>query len=435
MKRLAFIALTAVALAGCQDLTHQVTASDHAGPSEFVGPPFNPGPPDNPGRPDFLFENLNVARVCPASNRPGSFATIEEALNAVIPGGTIQVCDGTHVVQDIRVLKPVTIEAKGPGVPVLDGLGEAASGFTVNGIASGAGTVTFRGLRFEHMPETAILIDANYDVVLVENSQFFPNADIPNAAGISTHHARGNGITIQNNTFTGGWFGLAMNDTPGTVVLNNTFSGQTNAAISGPIRRIEGNTFTQCLAVCVGVDTEPIDIIGNSFIIDLNTQAEPANAVIGATADASSVITVRDNVITGIGGAQDPNDRTTWPIVTAVGLAHADLIEFSRNIITGAAVGLEVNEVHILTGSDNVIDAQIGISNEAASVSLHSNDIFGSQSPLVGSYSSGSLTCNWWGSASGPSFPPHVMIDPLVFTPWATIPVAGTTTTSCTGGS
>ena len=60
------------------------------------------------------------------------------------------------------------------------------------------------------MPETAILIDANYDVVLVENSQFFPNADILNAAGISTHHARGNGITIQNNTFTGGWFGLAI---------------------------------------------------------------------------------------------------------------------------------------------------------------------------------------------------------------------------------
>ena len=167
-KGLAFVALTAVALAGCQDLTHQVAGpSDSAGPSELRGPPFNPGPPDNPGRPDFLFENLNVAHVCPASTRPGSFATMEEALNAVIPGGTIQVCDGTHVVQDIRVLKPVTIEAKGPGVPVLDGLGEAGSGFTV----------TFRGLRFEHMPETAILIDANYDVVLVENSQFFPNAE------------------------------------------------------------------------------------------------------------------------------------------------------------------------------------------------------------------------------------------------------------------
>ena len=66
------------------------------------------------------FGTFSVARFCPGSADPTSFETIADALDAVIPGGTIEVCDGTHVVEGATIDQAVTIRAELNTSPVIE---------------------------------------------------------------------------------------------------------------------------------------------------------------------------------------------------------------------------------------------------------------------------------------------------------------------------
>ncbi len=86
MKRLAFIALAAAVLVGCQDAT-QPEGANPGQPLFSHGPPNNPGRPDNPGPPDDLGPPDNPGRpdFCAP---PSDQVSCRGALAYVVNGGS-----------------------------------------------------------------------------------------------------------------------------------------------------------------------------------------------------------------------------------------------------------------------------------------------------------------------------------------------------------
>ena len=378
-------------------------------------------------------------RVAPADvgTDPLAFATVAEALSVVASGGTIKIADGPHAVQDVQVNKPVTIEAEGPGVPVLDGTG-GVRGFDVGGspgITSGAGAVTIRGLSFQNMFETGIHVTGNYDLVVVENSVFFPSTN-GLASGVFVSGANGNGITIQGNTFTGGAVGVHVGTTPGVLVLDNGFDNQGTNPVRGPIELMQGNTITRCHGQCVevaGFAGSSLTVIDNSWTVDISDPIVAAlNIDEGALADA---VVIEDNSVIGIGGTHDPSIAETFPMHFAGININTGSVELSRNTVEGAFHAIVFNNVGTVTASDNTIDG-VNVAWQAfgsvGSGSIHSNDITNFGVPFQGpGFTPGSLTCNWWGSVFGPD--PGPGPDPDIFTPWATAPIANSAGGLCDG--
>ncbi len=386
-----------------------------------------PGPP-----PD-------IVRVSPAdagATDPVTVATVAEAVSAVAPSGTILIADGTHVVQDVQVNKPITIEAEGPGA-VLDGTG-GVRGFDVGGspgITSGAGAVTIRGLSFQNMFETGIHVTGNYDLMVVENSVFFPSTN-GLSSGVFVSGANGNGITIQDNTFTGGAVGVHVGTTPGVLVLSNGFDNQGTNPVRGPIELMQGNTITRCHGQCVevaGFAGSSLTVIDNSWTVDISDPIVAAlNIDEGALADA---VVIEDNSVIGIGGTHDPSIAETFPMHFAGININTGSVELSRNTVQGAFHAIVFNNVGTVTASDNTIDG-VNVAWQAfgsvGSGFIHSNDITNFGVPFQGpGFTPGSLTCNWWGSVFGPD--PGPGPDPDIFTPWATAPIANSAGGLCDG--
>ena len=162
-----------------------------------------------------------------------------------------------------------------------------------------------------------------------------------------------------------------------------------------------------------------------------NISTDYAHSVInGIQADGGSYV-MDGNVISGIGGTRDPHDASTWPITYSgidVGMASAELV---HNVIAGAYNGLGLESASG-TATDNTIhDVASLINLYSANMAVNRNDFSNFTNAFRSVFSSpgSSATCNWWGSIAGPSNVP-TSIAPALYTPWATAPIAGTST-SC----
>ena len=372
---------------------------------------------------------------------PPTFATVREAFEVVQSSGTILVADGTHEVHSLNVHKPVSIEAEGTAAQVVsDG---SPSSFTI----TADGNTTIRGLRFRGAEQAIQVsefgVDEPYDVVTIDGVHIEVDPDGSGVSAFSPQHPDdGRYVLVTNSTILGGWRGLDVHeDVPDYRAIGNTLVGGTEPGSSalaysrGSGGLLQGNTLTHCPQSCINVGggdptSGSYEILGNHIIGTID------NPLLNPIAASGASVVLRDNVLEGVGGSTDPSDDTTWPIPSnGILIEQAGTVEISGNTVRNAFFSLTVGAVAGVTGRDNVVDntrTALNVAPDVSSFSMNSSDFTNYFDAHVGS-TLADLTCNWWGSADGP----HGLgvPDPSVYTPWATEPVAGTSTTDCDGGS
>ena len=256
------------------------------------------------------FGTLSIARFCPANPGPTSFVTFAEAFAAVIVGGTIEMCDGTHVVEGVVINAPVTIQPEPGASPVIE-TSVALSTFFLDGYTSG--TVLIDGLTFNFSTpnpdpddlstrSSAIRGTGTYDQLIVRNSTFNIDPVSRGSVFFWNNTVTGSGALVENTTFNGG-FGVAVFEAgPDTQldVRNSHFFGTRRRALfySETSGRIENSTFTDCFgSQCILViNGSQVDVLSNDFA---------APDLTGAVASSVNQIVLYSS---GSSGLVDDND-------------------------------------------------------------------------------------------------------------------------------
>jgi hypothetical protein len=366
---------------------------------------------------------------------PGEVRSVAEALFLVEPGGTVDIADdGTpHVVQRLVVDQPVTFTSSDEGSPTIDADGSAFS-FIVNAVPSGE--VRFENLEFVGAGTYSIWSQGTYDQVVVDNARF----EVSGTSGVTAQGSteEGANVTVQASTFVSAPPNLG---TVGTFaintdfdVLSSEFSGFSFSGIqyqTGATGRVEGNTVTDCgLNGCirtVNLNGATVEIIDNYVSVNFGSSARW-----GIVGDDGPMV-IQDNTVTGVGNGADLTDRASYPFQAGIRIGLVALgspgpgnaTTLSGNTVTNAAVGIQTDTAEV-AGSDNFITTvHTGIEDLPGSVGfITESDVTGYQFAIDG-LGNLDLTCNWWGSAAGPTAV-GVSITADVYTPFATGPIAGT---------
>ncbi|MDH5805751.1 MAG: right-handed parallel beta-helix repeat-containing protein [Gemmatimonadota bacterium] len=209
----------------------------------------------------------------------------------------------------------------------------------------------------------------------------------------------------------------------------------------------------QCVAAISRAD---IAVVNNTFTIypdhDTRFAVAAADGYGGTEPDysqyASNIFALGNTIQAAPGSVvADRNDPNSYALIHAGMLAeNAGTITAIDNDISNAHTGIMVagwnqsvsgSDGGVVNGSGNSIDlVHDGILIWGSSqVDFRSNDFTDYVFPISeGNRDEPSdLTCNWWGSVSGPAMVAP-SVDPALYTPWATSPVAGTGSMSCIGG-
>lgn len=412
----------------------------------------------------------SVVRVCAThiAGGPPTFATVALAYAAVPTAGTILVCDGTHMVQDVRLAKALTIRNEGPGKPTLDASG-ARGNFDIRDVAGGA--VVLRGLRFRGARLSLdgaggygnnVNIEGSYRTITIEDSEFFPSGqlvayDMPAPgqprltynSGVWVWNATGDSILVRQSTFTGGDVGVGGSGAH-IRVEGSSFQAQATGAVHrGPAGStvIVDNDISECgTAWCIGsFSTGWIDVLRNRIRVDAPRQT--SRAILADNAQAKIV----GNVITGTGGTRSLDDQASFPISFAIA-AHASKrltttsYTITSNTVSGAYSGIDaagvnttdpVGPIHVLAHDNRISDVATPFSSSGGfnlvSLAINRNDfssyLEATPNIPVLHFSSVDGRCNWWGQPTGPAdYPADWRI---VLEPWATEPIAGRRTVSC----
>lgn len=169
-------------------------------------------------------------------------------------------------------------------------------------------------------------------------------------------------------------------------------------------------------------------------------------------AQNSGTLSFTDNDIAGATPPSSPADPSTYSLQIAYqngnwfppgleGIAQGAAVEFSRNRISNAQVGVRAFHGGTIEGRDNVFTGIFGEAfgaHDRGIARLRFNDVidyvspFGlSGSPIADLPHRGTLDaqCNYWGGGAPHNV--HPSIPPSSYTPYATAPIAGTGATSC----
>ena len=390
-----------------------------------------------------------LAIFCPGDSDPSTYDDLAAALADVIEGGTIEVCAGTHTVQAFVFDKAVTIEGAAGTRPTLTTAGDRL-GFLTDFTA---GTLTIRNLQLDldypgPFSAFAIILTFPYGDVVVDDVDFDLNSpDRDRAILVGETSVAGARLTVQNSTITGGFIGLIAVEGARVDVLNSSFLGQNWRPIQyrdGSGGLIQGNTISPCgQRVCIEVDgpslptypqVEPVHVNGNTI-----TPTAPNQSLFGIFVNpGDQTYEIRNNQLNGVLlGGGDRNDAATYSILQQ-GIRVQDPQasgDVSGNTVQGARDGIMVVAGTVKpTGSDNkVCGVKTAIITQVGGqLAITDSDITDYVEPIGTAvpFGAGDLTNNWWGSAAGP-----IGVDPSipagVYSPWASSPVANTSTTGC----
>jgi hypothetical protein len=425
-----------------------------------------------------------VVGVCatPMTGVAQTYATMDAALAAVAPGGTIKVCPQTIVVpanagtpsaaggtRGYSVMKAVTVAAEIPGNKpqfVMDGA-TVQVGFVVFG---SPGRITFRNLSFAMSNNAISAIDIGpqagpfvpWKDIVVENSVFTMQPNVGRAVRVFGSTLTNPTITIQGNQMSGGTFPIVTltgSPTSTIEVLSNSFTGVVSSAgvqiQSEANVRVEGNTFSGggCGANgCISLLNVLNGLVRNNTMTVSNT-----NPNISGIKFLTSNGTITQNLIVGVsaGGSPSVESSYAFPVGAIViqpnsGVADPDGVSAStvtvnQNIVTNAVAGVRVvGGGSTVTGSNNVftnVHSALRLDNTNAipsSMSVTTSDftnyfrpiLFLGASPAPNTINA---TCNYW----GPLGPQNILDGtPLAsYSPWATAPIANGAGGLCNGTS
>lgn len=259
-------------------------------------------------------------------------------------------------------------------------------------------------------------------------------------------------------------FGIQVNSAPNTpmeaTVLRNRVGGAYQGITLNTVHRgrVEENRVDPCGAwSCITVNGGQSS--GANVQVRRNTVRSVLDrrtffAVQSNWAANSGVLSVTDNDVAGAtapGNAGDPAtyaldigfQNGTWFPGGQEGIPLGAPVEFSRNRIANAAVGVRAFHGGVIEGRDNVftrIYGEVFGAHDRGINRLQFNDVNGyhralamSGSDVGGAAHNGTLEvrCNYWGGGA----PVNTWPAPEdSYTPYATSPIAGTGATSCSGG-
>ncbi|MCZ6856837.1 MAG: right-handed parallel beta-helix repeat-containing protein [Gemmatimonadetes bacterium] len=245
-------------------------------------------------------------------------------------------------------------------------------------------------------------------------------------------------VMVLDNDFVGARSGVLGQGAPNVQVPYNLFTGvSTGISLNdGTIGLIQGNIFSNCAfpaAACVILqEGGAVSVIGNTMTIDIS------NPIGGGILANGGVHVIDGNIITGVGQGAAAAGPLRFPMQGAgIDVGGGTLVtSLSNNTIMNAFEGLRFAGPKItVTGTDNVVkDVEVGIQafGSGHNVTISSSDFTNYVRAMDIFAVTPILTCNWWGTVLGPQN--IAALDAGIFTPWALVPVAGTTTTTCTGG-
>lgn len=207
---------------------------------------------------------------------------------------------------------------------------------------------------------------------------------------------------------------------------------------------IDGCGWGQCIATGVGAHA----LIEDNVITAYQAQGTRIGIVVGdgaggdAPAGNGSSAVVRNNQLIGVSANTDRSDPNQYAYrvsgFQAEGIGSSLVAE--GNLISNAALGIGARMAASVSGSGNAADLlrlATAIRDTDSEMTLHGSDFTDYLEAIqAGGSTSSSLTCNYWGSAGGPS---GVGLSSgqtsALYTPWAETPIAATgQTTGCTGG-
>ena len=326
------------------------------------------------------------------------FATISLGLDAVVPGGTVNVEAGTYTEQ-ITISKPLTVT--GADGAVLDGTTLLAEWTT--GVKIKSGNVTFNNIDVTNFTQVGIVVGYEASVPGSLQNVHITNSKISNIQ--SGNHGFGIYVGYQSEDF--------KRPTPPKLTDFLDYSG---LLIEG--NEIE-NADSSSLVLQSITGTPGTIIVRNNYIHDGEND--------GIWIDSARNIIIQDNTllrnmdgiyISSYGDAFQGVVGGNW------------IYDWSNQQLNGPYSPMNIQ----ITGNQ-ILDsiAWGGIYLEAgwpATISINGNDITGNTTG-VSNYLSEEVnaTNNWWGCAAGPGQPGCDTVSAQVdYTPWLTVPVGQTDT-------
>lgn len=239
------------------------------------------------------------------------YARIQDAINAVVPGGKIYVAAGTYV-EDLNMPHPVNLI--GIGMPVIQGkLNINHSGY------SGSETMQIEGIRFETL--STVKHDSielkGVDGITFKGCQFDGGSKFmaEGAVAVQMRSPVSSNVTIEDSTFENGYYVTIQGSANGLTVRNSTIanvksginlmSGSRNlvvedSAISVVAQGAGNDTYGIRFGSASGI-TENMSIIGGNISVDKNGLAADAGIYHSAIVirSASGVLSIDGMAIDG----------------------------------------------------------------------------------------------------------------------------------------
>ncbi len=405
--------------------------ADRPDPARLGPPSFAAG---GVGRPAVL--------VNPQANVNGTAKTIQEGIDMVAAGGTVRVTPGTYV-EAVIIDKGLTMEAiGGESEPVI-----VAPAGTVNAAVRVAtpDPVVIRGLTVHYTGTRGIFGDGVVDITIERASVVAVNPPLGNTALISMINdapTTGRAHVVVRESALDGSIPFADSPTP-------PFPQLFGITVAGDIdARFEGNVIRRTGGACVFVRTR-VDLGGE-------TNAE----IVGNDLDECYPLGRAGSILVGP-GAPLPSPRPPFTATGVVNVVGNTIRNSTGSCLASSAINYETfagriehNQVigvvrPCAIASGRVVPAGIWVGSirglpTAGPISVRFNDIAGNAQ--AGLRVAPNMTtaidasCNWWGSASGPSGAGSGSGDAVVveagaatpaFLPFVPAPIAATSATSC----
>jgi hypothetical protein len=405
--------------------------ADRPDPARLAAPNFAAG---GVGRPTVL--------VNPNANDNGTAKTIQEGIAMVGSGGNVLVAPGTYD-EAIVIDKALTLEAiGGESEPVI-----VAPSATVNAAIHIAtpDPVTIRGLSVRYTGIRGIFGDGVVDITIERASVVAVNPPLGNSALISViNDAPGTGrahVMVRASALDGSVPSADSPTPPFPQLFGITVAGDIDA-------RLEGNVIRRTGGACVFVRTR-LDLGGE-------TNAD----IVGNDLDECYPLGRAGSILVGP-GAPLPSPRPPFTATGVVNVVGNTIRNSTGSCLASSAINYEsfggrIERNRILgvvqpcaVASGRIVPAGIWVGSirglpAAGPITVRFNDIEGNAQ--AGLRVAPNMTteidasCNWWGSASGPSGAGPGSGDAVVveagaatpaFLPFAPAPIAGTDATSC----